>query len=80
MQGTELNPTDIITFEADDPAEIPWVIAVKPRTEEIKIEAYLPEWPQLFEINKCLIAKALPGVALNIEHIGSTAMPRLSAT
>lgn len=49
------------------------VVSGKSRTEEIRIEAYSP-WPKLFEANKHFIAKALPGVALNIEHIGSTAV------
>jgi GrpB-like predicted nucleotidyltransferase (UPF0157 family) len=79
MKQPEINPTDIITFEDGDPAENPWVIAGEPRTEEIKIEAYSLEWPKLFGTSKSLIDKALSGVALNIEHIGSTAVPRLSA-
>ena len=73
-----INPKDIMTFLKCDPAENPW-IAGKPRTEEIKIEAYSPEWPKLFETRKCQIAEALLGIALNIEHVGSTAVPGLSA-
>jgi GrpB-like predicted nucleotidyltransferase (UPF0157 family) len=73
-----INPKDIMTFLNCDPAENPW-IAGKPRTEEIKIEAYSPEWPKLFETRKCQIAEALLGTALNIEHVGSTAVPGLSA-
>jgi GrpB-like predicted nucleotidyltransferase (UPF0157 family) len=65
-------------FEDGDPAENPWV-AGKPRSEEIEIEAYSPGWPKLFETRKCQIAKSLPGVVLNIEHVGSTAVPGLSA-
>ena len=74
----KINPADIVTFEDGDPAENPWVTG-KPRPEEIKIEIYSPEWPKLFEARKRQIAEALPGVALNIEHIGSTAVPGLSA-
>lgn len=73
-----LDPTAILTFEDGDPVENPWV-AGKPTTEEIKIEAYSPEWPKMFDTSKCLIAKTLLGVALDIEHVGSTAVPSLSA-
>lgn len=72
------NPTAISTFEDGDPAENPCV-AGKPRTEEIKIESYSLEWPKVFDICKSRIATALPGIALNVEHIGSTAVPWLPA-
>jgi GrpB-like predicted nucleotidyltransferase (UPF0157 family) len=72
------NPTAIITFKIGDPAEDPW-ISGRPKIEGIYIEEYSPEWPRLFEPSKCLIAKALPEVALNIEHVGSTAVPGLFA-
>jgi GrpB-like predicted nucleotidyltransferase (UPF0157 family) len=72
------NPNAIVTFEDGDPAEIPWV-AGKPTTEEIRIKAYSPEWPKVFSVCKSLIAEALPAIALNIEHVGSTAVPGLPA-
>ena len=79
MRESEINPTEIVTFQDGDPAENPWVVTGKPQTEDIKIEAYSPEWPKLFETSKCLIAKALADIALSIEHVGSTAVPSLSA-
>jgi hypothetical protein len=71
-------PTAITTFADGDPAENPWVSGAPP-VEAIEIAAYSPEWPVLFEASKELIARALPGVALNIEHVGSTAVPNLAA-
>ena len=79
MRQRDLNPIEIVTFADGDPAENPWVVTGRPKPEEIKIEPYSPEWPSLFETKKCQIAKALPGIALKIEHIGSTAVPGLSA-
>src|SRR5215468_7201875 len=55
-----------------------WVSDAPP-VEAIEIAAYSPEWPVRFEASKELIAQALPGVALNIEHVGSTAVPNLAA-
>jgi GrpB-like predicted nucleotidyltransferase (UPF0157 family) len=79
MRQPDINPIDIVTFADGDPAENPWVIAGWPITEDIKLEAYSREWPRLFETCKCLIADALPAIALKIEHVGSTAVPGLSA-
>jgi hypothetical protein len=71
-------PAAITTFADGDPAEDPWVRGA-PSVEAIEITAYSSEWPVLFEAGKELIAQALPGVALNIEHVGSTAVPNLAA-
>ena len=69
-------PAAITTFADGDPAENGWVSGAPP-VEAIEIEAYSPEWPVLFEASKELIAQALPGVALNIEQVGSTAVTEL---
>ena len=71
-------PSAITTFADGDPDEDPWVTSA-PAVEAIEISAYSPEWPALFEASKKLIARALAGIALNIEHIGSTAVPNLAA-
>jgi hypothetical protein len=68
-------PAAITTFADGDPAEDPWVCGA-PSVEAIEIAAYSSEWPVLFEASKKLIAQALPGVALNIEHVG---VPNLAA-
>jgi GrpB-like predicted nucleotidyltransferase (UPF0157 family) len=71
-------PAAIATFADGDPDENPWVSGAPP-VETVEMEAYSPKWPILFETNKALIARALRGVALSIEHVGSTAVPSLSA-
>ncbi|MFT3965310.1 MAG: GrpB family protein [Sphingobium sp.] len=67
-----------MNFEDSDPDEYPWIAGV-PVPEEIEITAYSSEWPALFRINAALIATTLGSSALNIEHIGSTAVPTLAA-
>ena len=71
-------PSAITTFADGDPDENPWVSGAPP-AEAIELTAYSPEWPALFEASKESIAQALPGIALNIEHVGSTAVPMLIA-
>ena len=45
----------------------------------IVIEPYHPAWPELFKAQASIIARALGGTALAIEHIGSTSVPGLAA-
>ncbi|NHO31845.1 GrpB family protein [Acetobacter fallax] len=71
-------PSAVMTFENGDPDENPWV-AGKPVQEDIRIENYSPEWPACFETSRRIIAEVLPGIALHIEHVGSTAVPMLAA-
>ncbi|WP_316173198.1 GrpB family protein [Bradyrhizobium sp. SZCCHNRI2049] len=71
-------PAAIMTFADGDPAENPWVSGAPP-VEAIEIVDYSPEWPVLFEASRQLIVRTLPGIALGIEHIGSTAIPNLAA-
>jgi GrpB-like predicted nucleotidyltransferase (UPF0157 family) len=46
---------------------------------EIKIVDYNPDWPQSFETHARIIADALGGSTLQIEHVGSTSVPGLAA-
>lgn len=46
---------------------------------EIKVEVYNPEWPKLFEEAAIVIKKSLGDNYISIHHIGSTAIPGLSA-
>jgi len=78
MVESFLNPREIMNFEDGDPTENPWV-AGKPELEEIEIEEHSPKWAKIYEFEKFRIAAALPGVALHLEHIGSTAVLGLSA-
>jgi GrpB-like predicted nucleotidyltransferase (UPF0157 family) len=46
---------------------------------EIRILDYDPDWPKKFATHARIIAGALGGSALLIEHIGSTSVPELAA-
>jgi len=46
---------------------------------KVEIHPYNPEWPNQFEELRTVIAGALGGIEMRIEHIGSTAVPGLSA-
>lgn len=46
---------------------------------EINVVDYDPEWPKKFEKHAKIIADAIGGAALRIEHIGSTSVPELAA-
>lgn len=48
--------------------------------EDVAIESYNPEWPQLFEAEKRRLLDCLPPQLIGrIEHFGSTAVPGLAA-
>jgi GrpB-like predicted nucleotidyltransferase (UPF0157 family) len=49
------------------------------RFDPINVVAYDKEWPARFESWRELIAGALPGVAVRIDHVGSTSVPGLAA-
>ncbi|MES0885298.1 GrpB family protein [Roseibium sp. SCP14] len=49
------------------------------RQATLRLVEHDPIWADLFEIEVTLIFKALPGVAFEIDHIGSTAVPDLPA-
>jgi GrpB-like predicted nucleotidyltransferase (UPF0157 family) len=50
-----------------------------PEKRDITVLAYNPEWPQKFQKHEGIIRSALGDTALQIEHIGSTAVPGLAA-
>ena len=56
----------------------PWVHG-RPPEEQIEVVAYDPAWPARFEQHARAIQDALGSAALEIEHIGSTAVPHLAA-
>lgn len=45
----------------------------------ITIVQYNPNWPDLYQKEKCRILKVIGEMVLDIEHIGSTAIPGISA-
>jgi GrpB-like predicted nucleotidyltransferase (UPF0157 family) len=62
---------------ADEPLETGLIGGVEKR--EIRIVDYDADWPKKFETHARIIADALGGSALRIEHIGSTSVPGLAA-
>jgi len=61
----------------DEPLETGLIGGAEKR--EIKIVDYDPDWPSRFETHARIIAGALCGSALRIEHVGSTSVPGLAA-
>ncbi|CAM4018768.1 Dephospho-CoA kinase [Bordetella tumbae] len=70
--------SEITIFEEGDPHEDPWVLGQAP-VENIEVGPYDAGWPMLYETLKKRIDIALAGKARAIEHVGSTAVPGLSA-
>jgi GrpB-like predicted nucleotidyltransferase (UPF0157 family) len=52
---------------------------VRGGVDPVEIAEYEPEWPRLFEREAERLRWVLGGVALGIEHVGSTAVPGLAA-
>ncbi|MDC9588431.1 GrpB family protein [Xenorhabdus sp. XENO-10] len=73
-----INTKDIIFFPESDPNENPWVHG-KPAEEVIDVVEYNPEWIITWQQLSLSIKQALGNIALNIEHVGSTAVPGLAA-
>lgn len=71
-------PASVTVFEDGDPNENPWVNG-KPASEQIEVCAYDPHWSQIFAAASAAIKQALGATALQIEHVGSTAVPGLPA-
>ena len=49
------------------------------RQATLALAAHDPAWSKLFQVEAALISEALAGVAHDIDHIGSTAVPNLAA-
>lgn len=77
-EGFLSDEASIVTFEEGDPNENPWVKG-KPKREEIEVEDYDPQWAEQYDLRKAEILAAIPGVALSVDHVGSTAVPGLPA-
>jgi GrpB-like predicted nucleotidyltransferase (UPF0157 family)/predicted kinase len=67
--------TDTTALTIDQAADAIWRII----REEVEIVPYHPEWPAQFEAEKRRIEQALGDLAVEIHHIGSTAIPGLDA-
>ncbi|HBO3045121.1 TPA: GrpB family protein [Pseudomonas aeruginosa] len=69
---------DIVRHHDSDPLENPWVDG-QPPPERIEVHDYDPRWPELYRQLARRIGDALGGLALEIAHVGSTAVPGLAA-
>lgn len=72
------SPEEIVRHHDPDTVENPWVHGAPPR-ETIRVVAYDPRWPATYARLATRIGDALGDAALSIEHVGSTAVPDLSA-
>ena len=68
---------EIMHHHDPDPDENPWVLGL-PGFAPIDVCAYDPRWPERYEALASEIRRALGDTALDIEHIGSTAVPGLA--
>lgn len=64
---------------SDEELQRSWVREVKPLDGPIVLADYDPRWPRLFDREADRIRGLLGGVALRIEHVGSTSVPGLVA-
>jgi GrpB-like predicted nucleotidyltransferase (UPF0157 family) len=47
--------------------------------KRVQVVAYDPEWPRIFERIRSYVWPAVRDVAIDVEHVGSTSVPGLSA-
>jgi GrpB-like predicted nucleotidyltransferase (UPF0157 family) len=52
---------------------------MNPKTKQIEVVPYNPDWPLMFEEEAALLKQTLGNHCLDIYHIGSTSVPGLSA-
>ncbi|KGD96040.1 hypothetical protein JL37_09605 [Achromobacter sp. RTa] len=71
-------PEQIMKHYDADPDEDPWVRA-KPAPAPVEVVSYDPEWPERYGDLEARIRQALGPAALDVEHMGSTAVPGLAA-
>lgn len=71
-------PEEIMKHHEADPHEDPWVRG-KPAPEAVVVVPYDPQWPVRYRGLEAGIRRALGAAALDVEHMGSTAVPGLAA-
>jgi GrpB-like predicted nucleotidyltransferase (UPF0157 family) len=69
---------EITEHHGNDPDENPWVVGPPP-PETVRIVPYDPVWPRRYRELAAAIRGALGDAALDIEHVGSTAVEGLAA-
>lgn len=71
-------PAGIADFRDGQPAQDPWVGGPS-EPEQIEIVSFSPLWADRYEVLARDISGALGSAALEIDHVGSTAVPGLAA-
>lgn len=78
IRADGVSADEIVRHHDPDPSINPWVHG-KPPEEDIVVAPYDPAWPVLYAELARRIEDALGPAALDIEHVGSTAVPGLAA-
>ncbi|MGY6270132.1 GrpB family protein [Achromobacter denitrificans] len=69
---------EIMRHHEPDPDEDPWVRG-RPAPAPVDVVPYDPAWPARYEELAAAVREALGKEALDVEHMGSTAVPGLAA-
>ncbi len=72
------HPEDIMRHHDADPDEDPWVKG-KPAPEKVEVVPYDAGWPARFAKLAVAIQGVMGASAMQVEHVGSTAVPGLPA-
>jgi GrpB-like predicted nucleotidyltransferase (UPF0157 family) len=74
-------PQDVVQRFHGTPEQVDaGLVGEPPRTwESVVIVEYDPSWAQRFEAVRSALTEALGGLVINVEHVGSTAVPGLAA-
>ncbi|MFF0154300.1 GrpB family protein [Micromonospora sp. NPDC005203] len=75
------HPQDVVHRFHGTPEQVDaGLVGELPRTwESIVVEEYDPAWAQRFLAVRSSLTEALGGLIISLEHVGSTAVPRLAA-
>lgn len=73
-----ISPKEIMAHYVIDPLDSHFVNGVPP-VESVTVVAYDPAWPEIYSTLVASIKKDLGSNLLQIDHIGSTAVPGLAA-
>lgn len=74
-------PPELTRRQISSPDELAaaWVGDAAPPQTRIEVVDYDPRWPALFAAEAARLGDVLSGVALSIQHVGSTSVPGLAA-
>jgi GrpB-like predicted nucleotidyltransferase (UPF0157 family) len=72
-------PLDNSTQRSEEEIRAHTIGELKPLSSRIQLVDYDPQWPTLFAREADRIRSVLGGLALRIEHVGSTSVPGLAA-